>query len=296
MDKAYKNKFAIPVLFTSLCFFVMAACASNPNNTAGGVGDDSTTTSGTDETESGGLILIAWQNSPHANSFVMDAAGQNNTCSRCHAPTNWMPGLEDIPESCFTCKFEVDPPDPLIPEENWLDIPCYQCHEKDKKGNIQPEAKWLEVPAVFEEYAEVASSTELCQKCHDKVGFEGHGAVLVGGAHVGYGCTDCHDPHDTLASCGTDACHSDIDPTSSSTPGHDDDHLLVTCVACHDGAEMSLDFLEADGIFTTFDTVVTESGESTFPFSSHNIVLESSCDRCHYAGNPWHLTEDIGQP
>jgi len=299
MDNVVKKKFVFLVLLAILSLIVVTACNSVENTTATGQsgldGGDNGQSVGAGESISEDAILIAWQNSPHADSFVLDAAGENNLCGRCHAPLNWQPTLDEIPPSCFTCKFELDEPEPLIPENEWLDIPCHVCHEKDKKGNIQPEIMWLEIPA-FEEYAEVTSSTELCQKCHQEVGFEEHGAVQVGGAHGGYGCTDCHNPHDTLASCGAEACHSDIDTTSSSTPGHDENHRLVTCVACHDGAGMTLGFQEADGIFTTFDTVVTEGGESSFPFTTHNLILESSCDRCHYAANPWNIVEDVGQP
>jgi hypothetical protein len=302
MDNTYKNKFAIIVLFTVLCLIGMVACNSTENAEVIDPGSqvepengNGESTAETEEPASEDSYQIAWQNSPHADSFVVDAAGRNNLCGRCHAPINWQPTLDDIPPSCFTCKFDLEEPDPLIPEADWLDIPCHVCHEKDKKGNVQPEVMWLEIPA-FEEYAEVASATELCQKCHGEAGYEDHGVVQVGGAHVDYGCIDCHEPHDTVASCGAVDCHDDALGTSSGIPGHDEDHQSVTCVACHDGAEMALGLQEESGIFTTFETVVTDEGESSFPFRSHNILLESRCDRCHFSANPWDITEDVSQP
>ena len=77
-------------------------------------------------------IEAAWLSSPHADAFVLDVEGNNNTCARCHAPVNWLPSMDDLPESCFTCKFELEDPPPYIAESDWVDIPCYVCHEKDK--------------------------------------------------------------------------------------------------------------------------------------------------------------------
>ena len=57
-------------------------------------------------------IQAAWQSSPHADTFILDLNGQNNTCARCHAPINWSPSMDELPESCFACKFELEAPPP----------------------------------------------------------------------------------------------------------------------------------------------------------------------------------------
>jgi hypothetical protein len=46
----------------------------------------------------------------------------------------------------------------------------------------------------------------------------------------------------------------------------------------------------------TMYTLITDEGESSFPFTSHNIVLESDCDRCHFAANPWNISEAVIRP
>ncbi len=145
------------------------------------------------------LLQQQWAESPHADTFVVGEDGKNNTCARCHAPINWIPTMEDMPESCSTCKFEVDPPPPLIPETEWTNIECKVCH-KVKKDKVEAQYTWLEI-APIEEYAEVNSTTELCDKFHLAGDIPGHVSVVVGGDHPDYTCTQCHNAHDATASC-----------------------------------------------------------------------------------------------
>lgn len=235
-------------------------------------------------------INSAWQSSPHAGTFVLDDQGQNNTCARCHAPVNWSPSIEELPESCFACKFELEEPAPLIPENAWANISCNVCHEVDKKGNVQPEYAWLEI-APLEEYTEVASSTELCLKCHAPVDIPNHGSVDVSGVHQGYDCTRCHSAHSTAASCNSAGCHGD-----TAIPAHDAYHQSVTCAACHDGAGMEVGLDEETRLWNTYLSIPTGVNGDQHEFTSHNIVLEVDCGRCHFAGNPWELSESVTQP
>lgn len=237
-------------------------------------------------------IQGAWESSPHADTYILDAEGQNNTCARCHAPINWLPAMEDLPESCFACKFELEPPPPTIAEGEWVHIPCKVCHKVDKKGNVEPEIAWLEI-APLDEYISVASPSELCLKCHAAADISGHATVDVGGAHPGYECNQCHSAHDTKASCDTPGCH--VEPTDP-IPGHDSDHQAVSCVACHDGSGMEVGPDEETSIWTTFITKPTEGGTERFAFTSHNVVLDAKCDRCHFVGNSWGLTESVAAP
>ena len=237
-------------------------------------------------------IEAAWGSSPHADTFVLDAGGQNNTCARCHAPINWMPAMEDLPESCFACKFELEAPPPTISEGDWTDIPCNICHKVDKKDNIQPEYAWLEI-APLGEYAAVASPSELCLKCHDTIGIPSHGVVQLAGSHAGYDCTKCHSAHDTRATCDPPGCHTE---TTTPIAGHDTDHQSVSCVACHDGSGMEVGPDEDTGTWVTFTSLSADTGEGKFAFTSHNVVLEASCDRCHFVNNPWGLSESVANP
>jgi hypothetical protein len=235
-------------------------------------------------------IQIMWEGSPHANTFVVSDSGENNSCSSCHSRYNYIPAIDDIPEQCFACKFEVDDPEPFIPEKYWVHVDCMNCHRIEKK-KAQPEIAWLEF-ALIEEYSEVASVTELCDKCHLAANITNHATVIVGGDHPGYVCTDCHDAHDTTASCSTAGCHEGALTQDPPTPGHDEDHASVSCVACHDADELEIGFVEELGLWTTLIAAGGE-GTTTRPFTSHNIILEAPCERCHFPDNPWSLTETV---
>lgn len=245
------------------------------------------------------LINTQWFTSAHAGSFVTDPKGANNSCAQCHAPVQWQPTLADLPESCFTCKFELSEPPPYIAETDWQSIPCKVCHEADKKGNPQPAISWLEI-AALDEYTPVQNSSELCLKCHGLVKAREHAAVEVGGAHADMLCSDCHNAHDLTASCGQSGCHKSLEDPGKVVPGHDEDHSQVACAACHDGSGMQVGPLETTGTWTTFAPwtieleAATESGE--IPFTSHNTVLDVVCERCHFQDNPWGLSVDITTP
>ena len=245
-----------------------------------------------------------WQTSAHASSFVLDTEGSNNACARCHSPKNWMPTLDDIPESCQACKFELAPPPPLIVESDWLHVNCIMCHQEDKKGNIQPEVSWLEIPAL-DEYASVETPSELCLKCHNTEDVAEHGQVLVGSGHADMQCTECHSPHSTTATCSTGDCHSDVLSDTDLIIGHDEDHSDVSCAACHDSAGWDVGPHPETGIWTTFSPwshevkVVEEDSilqTGTVPFLSHDLGLEVNCERCHFSENPWGLTESVEIP
>jgi hypothetical protein len=75
--------------------------------------------------------------------------------------------------------------------------------------------------------------------------------------------------------------------------GHDEDHQMVSCAACHDGSDMKVGALDGESLWYTF---IFGEDEEMYPFYSHNIVLEVSCERCHYADNPWDLSDNVSQP
>lgn len=245
------------------------------------------------------VINLQWENSAHATSFVTDINNQNNSCAKCHAPIEWMPTVEDLPESCFTCKFELSEPPKLINESQWQSITCKVCHQTDKKGNVLPEFSWLEV-AALEEYTEVESVNELCMKCHAPSNIPDHVAIELGGAHADFQCTDCHNAHELTTSCGDSSCHETLQDPEKIIPGHDEDHSDVACEACHDASDLEVGPDEESGIWTTFATWAVESEGNTesgiTPFVSHNTVLEADCSRCHFADNPWDLTVEIELP
>ncbi len=238
------------------------------------------------------IITNSWHASTHAQTFVLDPEGNNNQCAQCHSPIEWMPSMDDIPESCLTCKFEIKDPPSFVAESNWQSIPCNVCHEVDKNDNVLPEFSWLEI-APIGQYASVGSSTELCEKCHRSVEIPNHILVQIDGAHQDYSCTDCHDAHSNQVSCSSESCHPSTDDSWSQSPGHDENHQLVSCEACHDGSGQEIGIENDTDNWTTF--VTDPFGESVIPFTSHNIVLNAMCDRCHFSDNPFGLSETVEQ-
>lgn len=269
--------------------------------------DEGTGDSESEEAEGGDPLVVAqqdWALSSHASSFVTDAEGNNNPCARCHAPMDWKATLDDIPESCQACKFELPVPPSFIQESEWQHVTCLYCHEADKKGNIQPEVSWLEIPAL-EEYSAVESYSELCLKCHNTENVPEHGLVVVGSGHADMECTECHSPHNTTTTCMNGDCHSDVLSDTDQILGHDDDHKDVSCAACHDNAGWDVGPDPETGIWTTFspwshEVMIGEADSilqsGTIPFSSHDIGLEVNCERCHFSGNPWELIESVETP
>ena len=239
-------------------------------------------------------IQHAWQASAHASTFVLDDAGENNECARCHAPTNWVPTMDDMPDACLACKFEVADPVPLIVEQDWLDIPCIVCHEPDG-DTVEPEIAWLEI-AQIESYAQVESANELCLKCHGDESIPQHKFPQLGGAHVDYQCVQCHDAHDMAASCDSEACHADVVGAAVAIVGHDDDHQDVSCWACHDAGTLDVAPDQDLGYWTTILHSDDISPSGTIALVSHDIVTEVNCDRCHFADNPWFLSAEVAYP
>ena len=79
----------------------------------------------------------------------------------------------------------------------------------------------------------------------------------------------------------------------------------MSCAACHDSAGWEVGPHPETGIWVTFSpwSLVLQDGEDerlaetgTMPFSSHDLDLEVNCDRCHFSGNPWDLTEAVEVP
>ncbi len=297
---AARSGMCIPAgLFLLLLALAMTACGNSVEDPIEPVADQAaqgqsrTVTDAPDEGKApveANSVTADWADSPHADTYVLNDAGANSTCAACHAPMQWIPSMEDMPESCSTCKFEVDPPPPTITETDWTHVECKVCHA-EKKGEIQPEVLWLEI-APIEEYAEVSSHTELCQKCHLAGELAGHASVQVSGDHAGYECTECHQAHSAQASCSAQGCHDEVLDPALGIPGHDDQHANVRCVACHDAGDLQVGPDPETGEWTTFITGENED-VGPRPFVSHDTRLEVDCERCHYPGNPWELSTEV---
>jgi hypothetical protein len=202
--------------------------------------------------------------------------------------------MDDLPESCFTCKFELEAPPATISQVDWTNIPCKICHKVDKKGVVEAEYSWLSI-APLDEYTKVATPTELCMNCHATENLPGHGTVQLVAAHAGYECTQCHPAHEATTSCDVKGCHPALDNATTPIAGHDQDHASVSCIACHDGGGLEVGPDEASGLWTTFLPATADGSIDRFKFSSHNVVLAAACNRCHFTDNPWGLSSTVDE-
>lgn len=241
-------------------------------------------------------IPASWEISAHAHTFVVDRAGENSACTQCHAPANYIPPVDEIPQSCFICKFEVTDPPPLTSQDIWENIQCKICHEPDRKGNFTAEYSWLEVP-ILEQYAVVNSSSELCLMCHKQVDLPGHKPpVDLANAHADMVCTDCHNAHDLQSSCAASGCHDDVLASGNSIAGHDTDHQNVSCIACHQAGGIPYGMDDSSGQWLPLIQMKAVDGSNQLlAYASHDIVRDSSCITCHFSGNPWGLSVKTGQ-
>lgn len=182
-------------------------------------------------------IWELWEGSNHADTYALEK-GPNTYCAKCHSPENWdYSATIDPPPNCLSCKLtSEDEPriaegNPLVAEEDWMDIGCEVCHQMN--GRLaNPEYYWYDNSTGY--YEVVSSTTELCEKCHTNTKTEliMHERDMGDEVHVGFTCTDCHDPHDPFATCSD--CHLDI-VMAENLPAQQ--HIGITdkarCLGCH---------------------------------------------------------------
>jgi len=273
-------------------------------------------------------FLEKWEAGPHANTYDL-SKGPNTYCSKCHAPRNWDPqAVIDPPPNCVSCKFAFESEtriaegNPLVPEEQWLDIGCTDCH-RESEGIIDSEMAWWDQAAG--RYVLAADAISLCGRCHTDTETIRHRRDLGNAAHADYQCSDCHDPHSVATNCTDSGCHTannaqkhfggpvptpvdDMHPNGvtgvcggtechaqatavarTESSMHDPAHANVSCIACHDASGLEVGPMEEGGLWMTFRTTDLLGRSTTKPYQSHAIGLEVDCSRCHFEGNPWQL-------
>ncbi len=191
----------------------------------------------------------AWERGPHSDTYALEK-GPNTYCARCHSPANWdRSATIDPPPNCVSCKFPGEPEpriaegNPLVPEEEWESIDCAVCHRVDG-GVVDPAIAWKDMETGY--YETMRSSTELCTQCHRNTETLRHARPLGSGPHADFTCTDCHDPHDTSASCGDVGCHdSTALPLPTPLPEHADQVNNSDCTSCHNSVgDIHMNILE----------------------------------------------------
>ena len=237
-------------------------------------------------------LWTKWQSSPHGNTYDL-GKGPNTFCSRCHSPQNWDPAAKpDAPPNCVSCKFDTDATvriaksNPLVAQADWRNIGCEVCHRVEN-GMASAQVAWFDKATA--KYESVANAAALCEKCHTDTDVLRHRRDLGKAAHVGLQCTQCHDAHTTKASCTASQCHANV----SKVAGHDAAHANVSCTACHDATALSVGPENKTKIWTTWRTTEVNGRKTTAGYVSHNLQKPVDCARCHFAKNPWNLSDSV---
>lgn len=235
-------------------------------------------------------VWEAWQGSAHADTYDREK-GPNTYCARCHSPTNWDYSAKiDPPPNCVSCKLpnETEPRiavnNSLVPEEEWGDIGCEVCHQMN--GRLaEPGYYWYDNATGYHEV--VDSTTELCEKCHkDQGSFLHHQVKLGAEVHQGYTCTDCHDPHDSYASCGN--CHLEIVQSRMlATLQHVNLTDKSQCLVCHpigmDAHSMEIQREGETNCLVCHDYLANVSEDEIAPIYHSKVHEAVECIGCHAA-------------
>jgi Zn finger protein HypA/HybF involved in hydrogenase expression len=257
-------------------------------------------------------IRAAMSEGVHADTHGL-GTGPNTYCARCKSPANWNPyATIDLPPNCVTCKFDSDTQmrvaegNPLVLEQDWQGIRCYNCHPITENNSVEEAIAWWD--PVADSYLQLDNSTELCEQCHrnSEAGTLRRRALAESIAHADATCTTCHDPHSGQATCS--ACHNEGDTETDFVancwrpylaPDAAKLHTDMLCQTCHDNAGLELrpvedpaeSYLDQWAMWRT--TMIAGVIPSTHVWVSHNLTREVNCTRCHYAENPWGLAINV---
>lgn len=257
-------------------------------------------------------IRTALSEGVHADTYDL-SKGPNTYCAVCKSPINWDPeAVIDLPPNCVTCKFSFDTQlriavgNPLVPEQEWEGIRCYNCHPSTETSTVDETIAWWD--AATNTYVYEDSSTALCEQCHRDTS---SGTMRALGqeasqAHSEATCTTCHDPHSGTASCVT--CHNEEDTETNFVancwsvylaPDAPKLHEDMLCETCHDNSGLEMRPVEDPeepylGQWAPWRNVLIAGViPSNHVWVSHNLSGDVNCVRCHYADNPWGIDVDV---
>lgn len=232
----------------------------------------------------------AFERSPHAAVYALEK-GPNTYCARCHSPANWDPAAAiDPPPNCVSCKFPNEPEpriatgNPLLTEEEWQGITCATCHPV-ADGQVDPALAWHDTRTGYDET--VKDSSELCTHCHQDTETLRHARTVEGEAHAGFTCTDCHDPHETTASCAESGCHATIvPPLPPPLPEHQDQTDTSECTSCHHSvADIHMNFLDETPVacMDCHRRLFAANDNEQFQVGHGEAHVNVACVTCHDA-------------
>ena len=224
-----------------------------------------------------------WGHSAHADTF--DAGqGANTTCASCKSPRNWDPtDLAGQAQAldCNACKRVPGAPRPAleggvpIAQKDWHNVGCEICHEPVGDSYYTSISFWNQAMGKYEP---VASTTELCAKCHEaQHGFQVIEEQTASVAHQGWECTRCHGAHGAPSACTN--CH---DPKVGKGAQEHALHPKVNCTACHDAGGLSI-WHDTDSNSKHYgEYAAVRFGHALRSWTSHDLTLQVQCERCHH--------------
>jgi hypothetical protein len=217
-----------------------------------------------------------WGAGPHAQTAVGGEPDYDPDCDRCHAPL----------EAMAIGNTAAETQSPTSQESFSSAVGCPVCHPggPEEEGG---EVGWL--PAGGGEGNEpVDEADELCGHCHLADGVDDHLSIVVSGAHAGYDCVDCHEPHSGAASCTDSGCHQPFSMECEPIQSHDRPHLAVSCSGCHAAGEVEIAWDAGREKWHSHRPLEVDGGQVLVPFTAHELSLEVKCERCHTPGDlPW---------
>lgn len=125
------------------------------------------------------------------------------------------------------------------------------------------------------------SENQICLECHPK-GMRLHSMQVVQ-----EGVDDCLSCHQALT----------IPPENpeTATDGHTIYHKDIHCVACHDASGLAVKPIDGQDQWMAFRTTIIESlgRPKEASYTSHDLQRQVDCERCHFDGNPWEISETV---
>ncbi|HKJ27008.1 MAG TPA: multiheme c-type cytochrome [Anaerolineales bacterium] len=280
-----KKTIALIIFLSIFILLVLSSCQMNPEEEVLPTASPTPTLPPAQEE-----IYMQWEGSQHADTYDL-GKGPNTYCAKCHSPMNWDHSATiDPAPNCVSCKFPFeDEPriaegNPLVEEEHWNNIGCEVCHRMN--GRVaDSEFAWYDKSTGY--YEVMQTSTELCEKCHqNSEEFLMHKREMGEEVHVGFTCTECHDPHDPYVTCGSSSCHSDIAQLRTLST---ENHIGITdksqCLACHpagmDTHSMELQRTGEKDCLVCHDYFANLGEDDLAPVYHSGVHVDVACEICH---------------
>ena len=237
---------------------------------------------------------LAWSHSGHAKASS-HATKFNGSCLKCHSPPMYNASnganLSTSDVQGIQCRV------------------CHNLHNDTYSGNnLAFYNATLSSLAGSAVYDQVATATQLCEKCHAGGYHATSRDITYSGDHksdLGFTCANCHmnsslntggehsfEINNTATgTTGCEACHDATSVHTSNFSAYWIHDSSVTCDACHDGTfvKNSTNYVVSTGkVFGSIWKNPTTNKWTTYrgtgtptDWTFHNITKEVTCDKCH---------------